>query len=466
MRRWSAAFLLLCGFALPARAHFVWIVPDKAAGGSDALVIFSDDQKPDANVPVTKIARTELFAVAPGGKLGDLKATEGKDAYRVPAPAKGPVVYGGVCRYGVVQKGKAEPFLLVYCAKALVGATLRESPESFWKPTGRLPLEIIPIEGKAMARVLYEGKPVADAEVVIVTPGRAAPVERRTAADGTFQLDRPAADGLCAIRARHVLARAGEEGGKKFNEVRYYATLTFSVTAPGGGARGEAGAGPAKADPEATRLLREARAARVNWQSFPGFTADLEYNHNGKVVRGRVAVSADGKVKVDLPDADAKAWAQRQLRSVVDHRLDNSAERNTPCAFVDENTQHPLGRAVRVLNDELHSSYRIRDRQIIEVNRQMKDSRFTITVLHNYVTTDKKYLPASYVVNTWGEGDKLASSTAFHQTWQRVGAFDLPETLLVVTTARAGATGARPAGSLPQTLDARSLRLSNHKLAK
>ena len=104
-------------------------------------------------------------------------------------------------------------------------------------------------------------------------------------------------------------------------------------------------------------------------------------------------------------------------------------------------------------------------RQIIEVNRQMKGSRFTITVLHNYVTADRKYLPASYVVNTWAEADVLASSTAFHQTWQRIGGFDLPQTVLVVATTTSSG-GARPAGAPPQTLEARSLRLSNLKLAK
>jgi hypothetical protein len=259
------------------------------------------------------------------------------------------------------------------------------------------------------------------------------------------------------------VAREGEEGGKKYKEVRYYCTSTFPV---GGatGAGGKQGAGPVKADPEATRLLREARAARVQWRDFPGFTADLEYNHNGKTVRGKVTVSAGGKVTVNLADAAAKAWAQRQLRSIVDHRMDNSAERNTPCAFLDNNAAHPLGRAIRVLNDELHSSYRIRDRQIIEVNRRMKDSRFTITVLHNYFTADKKYLPASYVVNTWGKAEALRSSTSFHQTWHRVGAFDLPETVLVVTASGAVKVPDVPPAEVAQTLDARTLRLTNHKL--
>jgi hypothetical protein len=461
MKHWSAAFLVVLGFALPAPAHFVWIVPGADGGG--ALVVFSDDQNPDAKVPVSKIAATELFAINADGSVTPLKATEEKNAYGVAAPAKGPAVLGGVCRYGVVKKGKAEPFLLVYCAKALLGGTPHGAPEPFWKGNKRLPLEIVLVEGKPKARVLYHGKPVAGAEVVIVAPGQAEPKECKTDAQGAVPLEGPGADGLYALRARHVIAKAGEQGGKKYTEVRYYSTLTFRAGAAGG--RGGSGKDTAKEDPAATKLLRDARAARVNWDSFPGFGAELEYNHNGKVLRGRVEVSADGKVKVDLADPAAKAWALRQLRSVVDHRLDNSAERNTPCGFIDDNADHPLGRAIRVLNDELHSSYRVRDRQIIEVNRTMKDSRFTITVLHNYMTAEKKYLPASYVVNVWS-GEQLQSSTAFHQTWQRVATFHLPETVLVVSTAASPAKGASAGGSLPQTLDARSLRLGKLRLAK
>jgi hypothetical protein len=460
MKRWCSAVVVLLASALAARAHFVWIVP---AGDGQASLIFSDSLKPDSTVPVTKIGATRLFLLN-DGTVKELKATlRDKSAYRVPLP-KGPAVVAGVCRYGVVAKGKAAPFLLVYCARALVGATPQNAPESFWKPAEKLPLDVVLIDGKAKARVLYQGKPVADAEVVVRAPG-ADEVERKTDKDGLVALDKPAAGGLYALRARHVVAKEGEEGGKKYKEVRYYCTSTFPVSAPAG-ASGAAGDGPAKADPEATRLLREARAARVQWRDFPGFTADLEYNRNGKAVRGKVTVTAGGKVTVDLADAAAKAWAQRQLRSVVDHRMDNSAERNTPCAFLDDIADHPLGRAVRVLNDELHSSYRIRDRQIIEVNRRMKGARFTITVLHNYFTADKKYLPASYVVNTWDKGEALRSSASFHQTWRRVGAFDLPETVLMVTASGAEAAADVPAKEVAPTLDSRMLRLTNHKLTR
>ena len=93
-------------------------------------------------------------------------------------------------------------------------------------------------------------------------------------------------------------------------------------------------------------------------------------------------------------------------------------------------------------------------------------------MLHNYETPEKKYLPASYVVNTWaaghgkGHGELLTSSTSFHQTWQRVGKFDLPRTLLVVTATGTSPDRAEAAKADGQrgAIDARSLTLSNHQL--
>ncbi len=228
-------------------------------------------------------------------------------------------------------------------------------------------------------------------------------------------------------------------------------TLTLAVgPADGGSEKKQA------ADPEATKLLAEARAARAAWTDFPGFTADVEINLDGKVVRGRATVSRTGKVALALSPAggpaEAEPWATRLLSSIVGHRLDSGTDLETPCAFADEDAANPLGRAIRVLNDEFHSSYRIRDRQVIVVNRNLRDSRFTITVLENRLNADKKFLPVSYVVNYWDlKTEALTKSEAHHQSYERVGAFDLPHTALVVT-----ATGGKQG--------ARSLTLTNWKL--
>ncbi len=187
-------------------------------------------------------------------------------------------------------------------------------------------------------------------------------------------------------------------------------------------------------NPEATKLFAEARAARATWEHFPGFTADVELNLDGKVLKGKVEVDAKGKTTVHLSDAEAAAWARRTLGSIVSHRLGGPSESNPPCAFADDDVHHPLGRAIRVLNDEFHSSYRVRDHQIVVVNRTMKDVRFTITVMESIPTAEKKFLSGHFVVNSWDlKSNRLVRSESHQQTYQRVGHYDLPKTVLVVT---------------------------------
>ena len=55
-----------------------------------------------------------------------------------------------------------------------------------------------------------------------------------------------------------------------------------------------------EADAAATKLLADARAARAVWKDFPGFTADLEVNVNGNVVKGRMSVNPEGQVTTQL----------------------------------------------------------------------------------------------------------------------------------------------------------------------
>jgi hypothetical protein len=207
-------------------------------------------------------------------------------------------------------------------------------------------------------------------------------------------------------------------------------------------------------DPAATKLLADARAARANWENFPGFSADVAVNFDGKVETGTVNVDPKGKVMVQVSDPAMAAWAKRMLSSIVGHRLPDGGEEKTPCAFADDVADHPLGRAIRVLNDEFHSSYRIRDRQVIEVNRVMKDARFTITVLENRLNEEKQYLPATYVVNYWdSKSGVLQRAEAHRQTWQHVGRFDLPLAEVVVT-------------AFPGKEETKGLKLSNIHLSE
>ncbi|MFO0968494.1 MAG: DUF3386 family protein [Gemmataceae bacterium] len=170
-----------------------------------------------------------------------------------------------------------------------------------------------------------------------------------------------------------------------------------------------------------------------------------------------MSVAPTGKIDLatdlaDLTDGDAALLktVRAEIGSLVGHRLPGGTA-ETPCVFGDAVKDHPLGRLIEVIGDDMHSSYRIKDRQILEVNRAAGEGRFTITVLENQWTKEKTYLPLFYVVNFFDKGGALRSSTATRNTWVRVGAFDLPET---VTTTNASSTG----------LGVRTLTFAKHKL--
>lgn len=462
--------LLLLAVAAPGRGHFIWLVPgDSGAKKPSARVIFSDGLKHYDPDLLKNIRHIHLFTRGTGAKGTAVKYTEQKEQMIVELPEGRPQEIIGLCRYGVVKRGKDEPFLLNYYAKTFLGIGRPETPLKGFidRPWDRLPLEVVLVlgakgGGPARARVLWQGKPLSGAEVVLYPPNKDE-VERKTDAQGYVKLEPPGGPGLYGIRARHIGKTPGKFDGKKYETVRYYSTLTFRVKTgaakkpmsnSGKSLRAAVAtalvlalpaAGKPPADPAATKLLADARAARATWHNFPGFTADVAVNVNGTIARGTATVSPKGKLTLKLDGADAPTlkWAQRTLGSIIGHRLDGGAGPDTPCAFADDVTDHPLGRAIRVLNDEFHSSYRIRDRQVIVVNRAMRDARFTITVLENRVNAEKKFLPACFVVNTWDKKtDALTASEAHHQTWQRVGGFDLPHTTTVVK-AGSGKQGAR-----------------------
>lgn len=453
MKRWLFAFLILLAAAPLARAHFIWLVPE--TDGASAQVLFSDNLQPDDAKLLEKIAGTNWFARLPSGKTEPLQWKEVKGGYRLTAPTARSQLLGGVCEYGVIQRGNAEPFLLTYSTTVVLGAPPRN--EFVYQVWDELPLQIVLSSGDGRECVVYRcasGKTttLADAEYVIHVPGQEKPVEGKSSKQGVIEL--PKGSGLFGIRVRLVEKKDGKHGDKQYKEARHYATLVF-----------EAGAkkGP-EADGAATKLLAEARAARATWRDFPGFTADVGVNFDGKTAKGKAHVTAKGEVTIEGLAEQFEPWTRRELSSLVQHRLPGSSDRETPCAFTDKIEDHPLGRAVRVLNDELHSGYRIRDREIVVVNRTMKDRKFTITVLESMTNKEGKFLTTSFVVDYWNlETSDLVRSDATSQTWTRVGAYDLPG-LTRVITARGKSFAGEPAKE--DAFTAKSLTLTNHHLLK
>ena len=206
--------------AAAGRAHFPFVVPGEK--GESARVVFSDSLEPDPNVNIEKIENTKLTLRDAGGKESPAEWKKGDGFYAVNVPGRGDRVVYGTTDYGVLQKGDAKPFKLVYYPKAVLGAATAP-------PVGaKLPLEVV-AEGKAGAlrfRVLAAGKPVADAEVTVMVPGAAKKAVTTDKEGYTPAFD---AAGRYGVYAKQVEATAGEHAGKKYDEVRRYATLVCDV---------------------------------------------------------------------------------------------------------------------------------------------------------------------------------------------------------------------------------------------
>ncbi len=232
VKRLTIGMLLLLVVAVPARGHFIWIVPDK--NGATAQVVFSEIPEPDDPKYLDKITQTQLYLRDTDGKDTLWSWTKGRDAYKMTVPRKGPRTIGAVCSYGVMAKEGDVPFLLMYHAKACLPEPGQEGPKPL--PTqgwDRLQLEIVQAEGGDLRqfKVIWHAKPLAGAEVVFLPPGKDILEKRKTSKDGTFDAGSFQA-GVYGFRVKHVEAKEGEHDGQKYREIRHYATVVVELPDP------------------------------------------------------------------------------------------------------------------------------------------------------------------------------------------------------------------------------------------
>jgi hypothetical protein len=306
-------------------------------------------------------------------------------------------------------------FLLEYYAKG--GTGLKETAADL-----QLPFELFARQeaGQLVATVRLHGTALPGSPVHISLPsGRS--VDRTSDAQGEVRFD-PDGKGLYGLRARWINERKGQSEGKAYGEVRHYTTLTFALTKAEGAhsasvaaapapaapapapapAPRDGAAKPAKADPAAYALLKEAHDARqVMPPTFPGFRCDLVFQQGDDVFRGELVYRRQGETEVRLPGADAASleWARGQILNLVGHRRGGD--------FAQGDGKYPLqlgpedhnsyGRLILV-NDESRSSYRVRDHRVTEVTRTMEGSRFTISVIESMDADPGKYLANHFLV--------------------------------------------------------------------
>lgn len=229
--------------ATPAQAHFLWLWQTKSTSGTPVVQAhFSeagDDPEPEL---LKRLEGLQVWHRPAAGEIQSLTVKSSPENIEVTLPAKLDAEHPGVLvtekNFGVSGRGDVK-FLLQYYAKLYPGSLADAAKLG---PTERLRLDIVPvIEGKKLTlNVTWEGKPVADSEVVVKGAGLKGD-KVKTDAKGQVSFDLGEA-GLVELRARHIENKAGKLEDKEYTEVRNYCTVTFpwagadkttaSVTAP------------------------------------------------------------------------------------------------------------------------------------------------------------------------------------------------------------------------------------------
>lgn len=159
---------------------------------------------------------------------------------------------------------------------------------------------------------------------------------------------------------------------------------------------------PQKADPAAWNTLKSAReTSQTLPANFAGVTADVVLNNNGKIAKGSInyEVGKSVELKIEGLDEETKGWLNDQTMSIIAHRRGGDFSKGDgrhPITFATDDNS-PAGRRIAV-NDPMKSHYRVRNNQVVEVDRTMGGDHFIITVLETTKTPEGKNLPRHFTV--------------------------------------------------------------------
>jgi hypothetical protein len=228
MARFWLGFALIFGVCATAQSHYFFVLPRNGADQPVRLVL-NDIPEPDAGSSLdAATASAKFWLVDRSGRISPVSSKAGGEGFQTfpDVPADATALFGRV-EYGVVERGQAEPVLIVHHPRACLGPV----PTAARHTDNPQPLEMTPIarSGGLAFVVTAAGKPVGSAQVVVRVPDEKRPRVVQTAADGTTPTFEKA--GFYSARSYRLEQKAGEFKGRVYKQVRHYATLTVRYNA-------------------------------------------------------------------------------------------------------------------------------------------------------------------------------------------------------------------------------------------
>lgn len=186
----------------------------------------------------------------------------------------------------------------------------------------------------------------------------------------------------------------------------------------------------------AADLLQQARKNReVFTKDFQGFRSKLTVRMDGKAHHGTCLFRVPGTPEIALNGGKAPSVVQAAVRNMLMHRVPSSTAVTTEARYGARDA-HSLGREV-LLDDKYQSAYRIKDRQILEVDRKLSDFRRVLTVLETRKTASGRYLPRHvFAVVFDNDSGSVREAWTYITRFQEVGGNYLPHSRHVLRTGK------------------------------
>jgi hypothetical protein len=185
-------------------------------------------------------------------------------------------------------------------------------------------------------------------------------------------------------------------------------------------------------------LFRAAYENRYTWdQSFPGYTADVTYTHNGQTYNGKASVSATFKPEVTgVEDESTQKAIHGQLFEVAIHRVRRGFEETHGAnTFSYGNTLADGSVEILMGGKAEGDKYHLRDNEVSMVHRHIHGVVVTINTFSSH-DTGAGYLSHRYdsVYHDPQTGTQKGGLSNFEDNYTQVGGYHILSSRRIETT--------------------------------
>lgn len=188
---------------------------------------------------------------------------------------------------------------------------------------------------------------------------------------------------------------------------------------------------------EAHQLLQPAHNRTYRYpEYFTGFKAKIRYSTDEKTRDGQVTIHSPNDMTLEIAGTeDELKLLQHEIASLCGHRWHTpySTGDGRYTLSLDENTEHPLGQLILFQDDPFQSSYRIKDGSVVQINRQMGTTRFTIHIQEHVSVEGDRRLSKQFTVVFWDtEQKRLMRNLVYTDDYVPVGGYYLPASRRII----------------------------------